>query len=278
MRTFLACTCFVLFLINPSYAQSDTLPELPAQKDDILVRTPRAEYRLLPQPTLREGDILYEKRIWQVIDTREKINHPFRYPGKELITILMDAAFNQKITIYSAETEDFSQPVVATEVTAFLSNRDTVSVLDPTTGEEYLQIVNNAFDPEVVVRYRLKEVWYFDAQYSVMRVQILGIAPLVTEYDNAGRIKWEKPLFWVHFPESRKFLSEHHFFNPFSNDRKVMTWEDLFQMRLFNSYITKEGNVYNRRLQDYLSGQDLLLASEKIKQAQINYEHDLWSY
>ena len=28
---------------------------------------------------LRDGDVLWEKRVWRVIDTREKINLPFRY-------------------------------------------------------------------------------------------------------------------------------------------------------------------------------------------------------
>jgi hypothetical protein len=57
-----------------------------------------------------------------------------------------------------------------------------------------------------------------------------------------------------------------------------MTWEDLFEMRFFASYIYKESNVYDRRLQDYLSGVDLLLEADKIKQEIFNFEHDLWSY
>ena len=39
-----------------------------------------------------------------------------------------------------------------------------------------------------------------------------------------------------------------------------MTWEDLFEMRKFSSYIFKGGNVRNNRLQDTYAGADLLLA------------------
>ena len=57
-----------------------------------------------------------------------------------------------------------------------------------------------------------------------------------------------------------------------------MTWEDAFEMRLFNSYIIKASNVLDYRLQDQYSGVDLLQEGEKIKQDIFNFEHDLWSY
>jgi len=34
----------------------------------------------------------------------------------------------------------------------------------------------------------------------------------------------------------------------------------------------------NRRLEDYLSGVDLLLEADKIKNEIFNFEHDLWEY
>jgi hypothetical protein len=57
-----------------------------------------------------------------------------------------------------------------------------------------------------------------------------------------------------------------------------MSWEDIMEMRYFSSYIYKESNVYDRRLQDYLSGVDLLLEADKIKNEIFSFEHDLWSF
>ena len=62
------------------------------------------------------------------------------------------------------------------------------------------------------------------------------------------------------------------------NDASPITWEDLFEMRFFSSYIFKESNVHDRRIEDYLTGVDQLLEADKIKQEIFNYEHDLWSY
>lgn len=56
-----------------------------------------------------------------------------------------------------------------------------------------------------------------------------------------------------------------------------MSWDDIFEGRLFGSYIIKESNVLDRRIQDYKTGVDALMESEKIKQEMFEWEHDLWS-
>jgi Gliding motility associated protein GldN len=51
-------------------------------------------------------------------------------------------------------------------------------------------------------------------------------------------------------------------------------------MRFQQSYETifKESNAYDRRLQAYLTGVDVLLEADKIKQDVFNYEHDFWGF
>ncbi|MCH8332021.1 MAG: hypothetical protein IH946_11720 [Bacteroidetes bacterium] len=49
-------------------------------------------------------------------------------------------------------------------------------------------------------------------------------------------------------------------------------------MRYFSSYIFKESNVYDQRIQDYAPGMDGLLEGERIRNSIIEFEHNLWSY
>ena len=57
--------------------------------------------RPVPYPPLREADILWTKKIWQIIDCREKMNHPFYYPivdmddRKSLISLLIYGINNE---------------------------------------------------------------------------------------------------------------------------------------------------------------------------------------
>jgi hypothetical protein len=47
---------------------------------------------------------------------------------------------------------------------------------------------------------------------------------------------------------------------------------------MFQSYIYKESNVYDRNIQEYATGIDMLLESAKIKDKMFEFEHDLWTY
>ncbi|MFT4758465.1 MAG: gliding motility associated protein GldN [Paraglaciecola sp.] len=281
----LFCLCLMMSLFsNSAVAQTpdDILtessdPNVDRPLDDIVEKKIIFEKRLLPYDQVREADIFWEKRIWRVIDIREKMNLPFAYPERPFFTILMDGAINEEITVYSTEDDKFTSPLTPDEVASMGATVDTVITFDPETYEEQIQVVRNDLNPEDVKRFRMKEIWFFDEETSTMQVRILGIAPMIDVKDENGNFRYEKPMFWVYYPEARKILSRESVFNP-GNDASPNTWEDLMEMRFFASYISKESNVLNRRLQDYLSGVDLLLEADKIKRSIFNYEHDLWSY
>ncbi len=233
------------------------------------------ERRILEYPPIREADIFYEKKVWRIIDTREKMNLPFVNPERPLFDIITDAIQKDNLTVYSTEDDRFTYP--EPNVGGILATKDTIRVIDPDTGLESLQPIENALDYTAVKRFKIKEVWFFDEATSTMRVRILGIAPLIEVKDNFGNFKFEKPLFWVYYPDIREALARTAIPSDF-NDNQVMSWDDLFKMRYFSSYITKASNVRDNRLKDMYSGIDLLLESDKIHQEIFNFEQDLWSY
>lgn len=246
--------------------------------DGIVRRTTLTEKRILPYAPVREADVLWEKKIWRIIDIREKMNLPFAYPVRPFFTILKEAAANNEITVYSVEDDQFTTPLTEEEIKAMGATVDTVPIFDPDSYDESWKVIVNEMAPEDVKRFRIKEIWYFDESTSTLKVRILGIAPLVEERDENGNFRFERPMFWVYYPDAREVLAREAVFNMYQNDAAPMTWEDLFEMRFFSSYITKESNVFDRRLEHYLAGTDLLMESEKIKQQIFNFEHDLWSY
>ncbi|MCR9103460.1 MAG: gliding motility protein GldN [bacterium] len=282
---FFSLGLLMFFLAGPLNAQTpDNIimtesGEMNADKplDDIVEKRLTFEKRVLPYDHVREADIFWEKRIWRVIDVREKMNLAFAYPERPFFTILMEAAEAGEITVYSTEDDKFSIPLTPDEVASMGASVDTIATVDPETYEETFQVVRNEVDPTDVKRYRLKEIWFFDEETSTMQVRILGIAPLIEEFDDNGNFRYERPMFWVYYPEAREVLARERVFN-IANDSSPMSYEDLFEMRFFASYIYKESNVFDRRLEDYLSGTDLLMESERIRQEIFNFEHDLWSY
>jgi len=248
--------------------------------DDVVEKKLVIEKRLLPYAPIREADIMWEKRIWRVVDIREKMNLPFGYSQRPLFQILKEAAEKGEITIYSTEDDKFTQPLSLEQVLAIGGSVDTIMVPNPDSQDPYdlvQKIVKNDINFEEVKRFRLKEIWYFDKQYSRLQVRILGIAPIIDVNNDDGSFRYEQPLFWVYYPDARKLLANEKVFNS-GNDATPLSWEDIFEMRYFTSYIYKESNVFDQRIQDYMSGLDILLESDRIKREIFNFEHDLWSY
>ena len=66
-------------------------------------------------------------------------------------------------------------------------------------------------------------------------------------------------------------------YNP-SNDAERRTLEDIFWKRKFSSYIYKESNVYDRKIDTYKASLDLLLESKRIEHVIFEFEQDLWEY
>ena len=262
-------TCFVgAFLMCIT-----TIAFSQAPINDIVSRRMVKERTMLPYPPIREADIFWEKRISRVIDVKQKQNLPFMYPAAPFFDLLKQGAENGDINIYRDAT--FTDPI--DDTAGIFYNLDTVRLFDPETFIENFEVVRNEIFYEDVKKFRINEIWYFDEATSSMRVQIIGLSPIKMRTDENGLDLYEQPLFWVHFPSSREYLSRQLVANDF-NDAAQVTWDDLFQMRLFASHITKQSNVRDNRLQDMYQGLTLLQESDKIKQELQNFEHDLWSY
>jgi len=274
------------FFLNDPDEQQETIDEstifeeedLSTYFDDIVDRNLMADSRVIEYEPLSEHDVMWQRRIWRVIDTREKINQPFRNEDRAFFTILQEMAMEGEITVF--KDEKFKEPMDADDLTSILNRIDTVLVYDPETYEEQITITENPLDPASIQRYRVKEVWFFDKKTSTVKVRILGIAPIQDRFDdNTGEFLYEAPLFWAYYPKARYGLAKERVVSDF-NDVSLVSWYDLFELRFFGSYVYAESNSLGLRLKDLYpdSEYDRLLASEKIKQELFAWEHDLWSF
>ncbi len=242
------------------------------------------EHQALPYDHIREADVFWAKRIWREIDLTEKMNQNFKYQapvnGQDYYFINVLKCIvetNEDVHAYGTGDDQFTDELSDEEFKALFSSRDTVLVYDLLTDTEIEREVKNPLNPDDVIRYRVKEDWFFDEESGTMQVRIVGIAPVVNKYDEFGNFRYAQPLFWVHYPSIRKYLANYWAFNYF-NESNRMSWDDVLEMRYFSSVITKESNVFDRRIQDYAIGIDALLETERIKNEIIIFEDNLWSH
>lgn len=245
----------------------------------------------IPYVYEREADIMWQKRIWRVIDLREKINHPLYYPIDDLakrpslFRIIQNGLYTGKITtVFSFDifTMEFGPSLTLTEVSLAMTDkigmRDSIGepIMD-STGNQVM--MPDTMSPDDIVQYYIKEDWFFEKQRSVMDVRIIAIAPVIESSDElSGKFSY-KPLFWLYYPACRNYFSQYYCYNP-SNDAEWRTFDEIFHKRMFNSYVYMESNVYNRSIAAYLSGQSMeqLLEAERIKDDIFKFEHDMWHF
>lgn len=273
------------FLIPFIYAQNPqcfTIEDNGNVLDGVYMRERPNQLQTIAYPYLREGDVMWLKRIWQVIDLREKINHPLYFPienildRKSLTQVMYQSVMNTSITPYSSIDDEFTVKLTLSEVKDLTTSYELIYV-ENEFGEYDSVPVIEEFESADVKRYRIKEEWFFDNQRSVLDARIIGICPITEKFDESGEFKGELPLFWVYFPEARCPFT-HAPVYAIHNDAERITLDQLFMKRRFSSYIYKESNVYDRKIQQYKLDLDLLLEGKKIENFMFNFEQDLWEY
>ena len=236
---------------------------------------------------IREADILWKKRVWREIDTREKQNVGFRYAGDEntgggyFIEILLDGIKRGKIKAYSNMDDRFTTELTKEQVIQQTAGKDdTARVYDPTTDTYSLRVTHTDFNPELVTKFRIKEDWIFDRNEGKMVVRIAGIAPLIDIYGDDGSFRASRPMFWLYYPDCRDYLSQYEVVNPL-NDVARYTWDEFFESRMFASKIIKISNPFNNDFFNssiYPNKMESLYEGQRAADEIFNKEHDMWVY
>jgi gliding motility associated protien GldN len=264
--------------------RNDAVVELNLVKD----RTP------LVYEHIREDDAVYRQRVWRELDVHEKMNLPFVYKANEdngnqrFISILLSLIKSGEATAFDATVDDrFTTPMTFKQIAENLVGKpktisvpDFVNDPDGSKGLVHDTTISTEFDPDMVERYEIKEEWVFDKESSRMHVRILGIAPEKTILNPDGSFRAVTPVFWVYYPDLRPMLAKYEAYNG-KNFGARMSWEELFESRMFASRIIKStiDNPGDNFISAYVKDPILqLLEGDNVKEKMFNYEQDLWSY
>ncbi len=299
--------------INPTAPVTDTVktvavapPPPPPPNDSLPIKTVKKSLRPdeavettmlkdrtpLPYENLRADDAIYRHKIWREIDTREKINMPFRYSAAEnngnqrFISILFKAIQDSLVTVFDASSDDrFTTPMTKAEIVKKMAGEPVIAPFYDSNG---VVTRYDTLSRDIVLdsfyKFRIKEEVIFDKESSRLFWRILGIAPVMNVYTaQTNQFVGTQELFWVYYPDMRPIFARYEVYNG-KNYGGRMSWEDLFESRMFYGRIIKStiDNPLDRYIEQFPGLKDKgilqLLEGENIKEKIFNYEQDLWSY
>jgi gliding motility associated protien GldN len=271
--------------VKAPVAAAPVTPARPFERpqDGYFVKNNILKAKPIPYAILREADIVMAKRTWREIDVRETKNKYMASPKARLIDVLMDAVANEELTAYDPNpTKDdpngdsFATPLTAAGAKAKMADSSVVDIIDSKGEKTGSKVVAGEFNPDSVVRFRIKEDWVFDKQRSVYEPRIIGIAPMIKPRAAGIDLDYQ-PAFWIYFPAARQVLATKEVFMG-KNDATGLSYDDVFLKRIFTAYIVKASNAEDLRIKDYAVGVDKLYESELIKKEMMDWELNLWQY
>jgi gliding motility associated protien GldN len=234
---------------------------------------------VIKRPPLREADVKMRRRVWRIIDTRQKMNLCWSWPKQPVTQVFWDLALKGLVKAYTSD----SLTTILTPEDIIRKTAKEMTVQLPVPGYEdefydsgyYLNV-----KWEDIKKFEIMEEWVFDYKHGDWRPIIVAIAPIVP-VEVLGREYDSKP-FWIKMDDCRPTLAKCDVYNRY-NDAMRLNWDQQINtLRLFDSYIVKttdwDDRYINQKpefMQDPLAA---LLQGEQVKNDLFIFEHDLWEY
>lgn len=128
-----------------------------------------------------------------------------------------------------------------------------------------------------VLTYYIIEKWEFDKRSNRMRTRIEAVCPVLHRSGDFGGEAVRYPMFWVKYDELRPHLSTQNIFTDDDNNLATCTYDDYFQLGLYDGEIYKTRNLKNKSLmQLHPDPEEMKHAQDSIQNRLDTFEDKLW--
>jgi antitoxin component YwqK of YwqJK toxin-antitoxin module len=190
-------------------------------------------------PTLDKKNILWEKRVWQVIKPQ---NNSILFSNDKLWNILYTALLNGLLVVY--EDEDFRSALKPDVIHEKVNGRKMISLL-------------------------VKEDVFWDDSRKLMDSRQIGICPVLANKKDTIHMGW------IYFPSIRYKLALHQVEIP--DFSFIKTLDDVFYFHVYAAEVEKEMNFLNISIkQGAKSTGELERQKHKVLVQIIETDHDFW--
>lgn len=244
--------------------------------------------KVVPWHKIIEADASFHWRVERIIDTRIKQNAPLQWPKNPLWALIKSNLDNGKLVAYA--TDSLTRKADLEQIYLKLNHMERISMqLDPENPYDLVEKDTMVqFNWDEIKRFKIMEDWIYDKKEGRMYCRIVYIAPMYQPYAGGAAVP-EQPAFYLKYYDPaniddkcfRNVAVNSLVFNP-KNVSQRLTYDDFFEMRMFNSYLIKESNLYDDKFKDYTELKDdpiaTMLESEKASERLFLQEQDSWEH
>lgn len=215
---------------------------------------------------VQESDVLFSKRIWREIDTKDTTNWTMIAPRSMLADIMVSSLLNEELTAYEVPdnkaVDYFMKPLKSPEILKRLADSTFVPQFDRDGNQIGGSMMPQDFDPNSIKKFMIMEDWIFNQLTGSFEVRIWGIAP-ISGLKVEGNVVDDYIPFWVYFPEFRYIMATRKVAMP-DNDAANLSYDDWFTRRLFDGKVYKVSNPRDLPLSSFYEGEDLVKAQQLV--------------
>jgi gliding motility associated protien GldN len=225
--------------------------------------------------------------VYREVDLTKEANAPLYYPvrpingTKNLFTIIFELMSEGRIQAYKyedgyeafdeAHLVDFRQDVLDRAYIFY----EEIPAKSPADKPAFA-INENDIPSADVLRYYIKEAWYFDRNNSLFDVKTVALCPILTTAGDFAESR-TTPLFWLPYENLRPYITDAFIMTSNLNNAKMYTIDDYFRRRMFNGDIIKTENLMNKTLQESFPQPDsLAMARDSIERQLVSFGKALW--
>ncbi|MCH5345753.1 MAG: gliding motility protein GldN [Muribaculaceae bacterium] len=247
--------------------------------------TERMQSRFESTPT-SDADLEWMRVIYRSIDLSKDANAPLYFPdepidGQEnLFRIIMRLLAADEIPAYEyLDGREVFTDQYRVNVRDMLDRFHIIytNAKGSTDKHPKFDIDDSDVPANEVLSYYIVERWEFDRRTNKMRSQIEAICPVLHRSGDFGGEAVRYPMFWLKFDDLRPYLTTQYVFLSDDNNLATTTYDDYFQLSLYDGDIYKTRNLRNQSLmQQFPDPEDLKRAQDSIQNRLDSFENNLW--
>ena len=233
-----------------------------------------------------EADIAWEKVVYRMLDLSNVKNATLYYPEEpteqqeSLFRIIMRLLANDQIAAYEyLDGREVFTDQYRVKVKDMLDRFHVIytQAKGSTDKSPKFAIDDSDVPANEVLSYYIIEKWQIDNRNNRMETTIEAICPVLHRSGDFGGEAVRYPMFWIKFDALRPYLTQQYIFVDDDNNLAKYTYDDFFQLSMYEGDIYKTRNLRNLSLmQQFPDPDELKQAQDSIQKRLLTYTDKMW--